>query len=59
MSYSNDFINLCKTNVDVKLLKMLLKHGADVHAYGNEALCSASRNGHTEVVKLLKESVNV
>ena len=39
----------------LEVVKLLLEHGADVHAHEDEALKWASMNGHTEVVKLLLE----
>jgi hypothetical protein len=35
----------------------MLERGADVHAKDNFALCTAVRNGHSEVVDLLTECV--
>ena len=35
------------------VVKLLLDHGADVHAYGDEALIWTSERGHNDVIKLL------
>ena len=42
---------------ELNTVKYCLDNGADVHAEDDEALCCASDNGHTEVVKLLKEAM--
>ena len=38
-----------------EVVRLLLEHGADVHAGDDYALRLASRNGHPEVVRLLEE----
>ena len=38
----------------LKVVKCLVKNGANVNAYDDYALKWASENGHTEVVKYLK-----
>ena len=43
-------------NGHAKVVKVLLKAGADIHARNDEALRLASKNGHTEVVKVLLEA---
>ena len=35
------------------VVKLLIQHGADVHARDNEAVRKASKNGHADVVQLL------
>jgi len=41
-----------------EIIKFLLEHGANVHACENGAVKWANRNGHIEVVNLLKEWSN-
>ena len=40
------------------IVKLLLEHGANVHAMNDEALKDASANGHLEIVKLLEAYAN-
>jgi ankyrin repeat protein len=40
-------------NGHVEVLKLLLDHGANVHAISDWTLRWASQNGHVDVVKLL------
>jgi len=42
----------------VEAVKVLLGAGANVHAINDEALRWASRNGHVEIVNLLKKYEN-
>ena len=44
-----------RKRVTVTVIKNLLKAGADVHADSDDALHWASYNGHTEIVKMLKD----
>jgi len=47
-----------KINFDT--IKMLVKQGANIHAYDDYALCWASENGHLNVVKyLVKQGANI
>ena len=43
------------SNGHTETVKVLLEHGADVHADNDGGLRSASYNGHTETVKVLLE----
>jgi hypothetical protein len=40
---------------EIKKVKLLLKAGADIHAYDDEALRDASKKGHTETLKVLED----
>ena len=65
-SKPEQFIKNCLSCVEAKfgevcengyyhLAKWMIDHGADVHAHEDLALLCASENGHTEVVKMLKD----
>jgi ankyrin repeat protein len=41
----------------LEVVKILLENGANLHVGDNYALQSASRNGHLEVVEILKSNV--
>ena len=47
------FLHERKNLNDINTWKFLIKHGADIHANDDYALCYASANGHFEVVKFL------
>ena len=40
-------------NGNARTVKALLDAGADVHAFGDEALCMAAVKGHAEVIRVL------
>ena len=42
-----------RREITVKVIELLLKSGANIHAAGDYALRRASENGHKEVVELL------
>jgi len=41
---------------ELDCVEFLVANGADVHAWDDEALRSASMNGHLEVVRFLKDN---
>jgi ankyrin repeat protein len=45
-------------NGHTEIVKLLLEHGADVHAENDWALRWAYYYGHTEIVKLLTKTQN-
>ena len=49
----NEKLVWASSNGHLEIVRLLLEHGADVHARDDEVLIWASRNGHLEVVRLL------
>jgi len=40
---------------DIEIVKYLVEKGANIHAYNEDAIIWAARNGHLEIVKYLVE----
>ena len=55
MTKQNDTLIHTSRVGDKTAVKKALKHGADIHARGDNALRLASYNGHTEIVALLEK----
>ena len=53
----NEVLMWASKNGELNTVKYCLDNGADVHAREDCVLRWASYNGHTEVVKLLKEAM--
>ena len=51
----NKALNWASAKGHLDVVRLLLEHGADVHARDNYALRWASDNGHLNVVSLLKQ----
>lgn len=52
----NDELHNASGNGNIIRVKLLLKLGANVNAWYNEALCWAAYNGHKDVCNLLIEN---
>ena len=56
MNINDELIESVKIG-DIDTVKLLLDRGADIHSENDQAFRWASRNGHAETVKVLKEHI--